>query len=116
MAGLARSRSQSKGLVVEFARVSLATSIPDALTTMLVEAGLACLLFARIVAPSAVLAWLSGPGLPFMTAYQLIGTLWIVGLMAAVVRVRLDLEWRWSLPVGLGLTVLYGIPIGLLIR
>lgn len=99
-----------------FAQVSFATTIPFALTTMLVELAIALLVLPRWITPDATLDWLSGSGAWFATIYQLAGALWVVALLSVTARLATGAKWYTSLGAGLGLTVLYGLPIGLFIR
>jgi hypothetical protein len=48
--------------------------------------------------------------------YQLAGILWVVSLLCVTARLAIDARWYTSVGVGLGLAVLYGLPIGLFIR
>ena len=50
------------GYCIAFARVSLATVVPFAVTIMVVEAAVALLLAAGLLVPADLLAWLTGPG------------------------------------------------------
>jgi hypothetical protein len=46
----------------------------------------------------------------------LAGILWVVALLAVTARVATGAKWYASVGIGLGLSVLYGLPIGLFIR
>jgi len=99
-----------------FAQVRFATTVPFALTTMLVELVIALLVLPRWITPDATLDWLSGSGAWFATVYQLAGILWVVALLSVTAKLAMGAKWYTSLGVGLGLAVLYGLPIGLFIR
>ncbi len=99
-----------------FAQVSFATTIPFALTTMLVESVIALLVIPGWIRPEATLDWLSGPGAWFATIYQLAGVLWVVTLLSVTARLAMGAKWYTSVGIGLALAVVYGLPIGLFIR
>ncbi len=113
---LTRSRAQSTSPAGLFAQVSFATTIPFALTTMLVESVIALLVLPRWISPDATLDWLSGSGAWFATIYQLAGVLWVLALLSVTARLATGAKWAASLGIGLGLAVVYGLPIGLFIR
>ena len=90
--------------------------MPFALTTMVVEAAVALLLAAGLVKPPDLLSWLTGPGAWFALVYQLVGLAWLAALVLVATRTTLGRGWRVSVPVGLLLLVIYGVPVALLIR
>jgi hypothetical protein len=113
---LTRRRTQPTSPAGLFAQVSFATTIPFALTTMLVELVIALLVLPGWITPDATLDWLTGSGAWFATIYQLAGILWVVALLTVTARLATGARWHASLGIGLGLSVLYGLPIGLFIR
>jgi hypothetical protein len=111
-----RRRSDSLSLSGLFAQVSFATAVPFALTTMLVELVIAVLVLARLVTPAQTLDWLTGAGSWFATVYQMGGILWLIVLLCLATRSATKAPWYVSVPFGLALSVIYGLPIGLFIR
>jgi hypothetical protein len=83
---------------------------------MLVELVIALLVLPGWITPDATLDWLAGSGAWFATVYQLAGILWVVALLAVTARLATGAKWYTSVGAGLGLAVLYGLPIGLFIR
>lgn len=117
LARISRRRGSSSGeLPVRFAQVSFATTVPFALTTMLVEAVVAGLVLLGLVTPDAVLGWLTGPGEWFASTYQLAGVLWVVVLLAITSRLATGARWHLSVALGFALAAVYGLPIALFIR
>ena len=76
---LAKARGQTPSRSALFARVSFATTVPFALTTMLVELVIAFLVLVRAFTPLEALGWLAGDGLWFAYAYQLGASLGSLG-------------------------------------
>ncbi|MCB8980556.1 MAG: hypothetical protein H6657_24365 [Ardenticatenaceae bacterium] len=113
---LAKMKGQAAGFTVVFARVRLATAVPFALTTMAVELVIAILVLVGVFQPLEILGWLAGEGAWFANAYQLVGVLWIIGLLALTARLTLGVRWWLAIILGVVLAVIYGIPIGLFIR
>lgn len=113
---LTRRSTQPTSPAGLFAQVSFATTIPFALTTMLVELVIAILVLPRWITPDATLDWLTGSGEWFATIYQLAGILWVIALLSVTARLAMGAKWYTSLGVGIGLAFLYGLPIGLFIR
>jgi len=113
---LSRASGHPTGLGVAFGRISLATAVPFASTTMVVEAAAALLLAAGLVKPADLLGWLTGPGAWFALLYQLVGLAWLVALVLIATRTTLGREWLVSAPAGLLLLVVYGLPVAFLIR
>lgn len=111
-----RTGSEAAGFPGVFAQVSLATTVPFALTTMLVEAVVAVLVLVGLVTPDEALGRLTGEGAGFAAAYQLAGVLWVVALLAVVARLATGARWHLAAVLGLLLAAAYGLPIGLLIR
>ncbi|MCB9421827.1 MAG: hypothetical protein H6667_18650 [Ardenticatenaceae bacterium] len=113
---LTRANGQTERFAVVFARVSFATTVPFALTTMMVELVIAILVLAGFCQPQAVLGWLTGEGALFANAYQLAGILWIIGLLAITARLSVGVRWWLGIVLGVVLAGIYGVPIGLFIR
>ena len=113
---LSRARKKSARFSTLFARVSFSTALPFALTTMLVELSLALLLLLNILAPDEVLRWLTADGLWFASLYQAAGILWLVVLMVLATKVTLSVRWGAAIATGCVLTVVYALPVALLIR
>ena len=111
-----RASGQPVGFGLAFGRVSLATAVPFASTTMVVEVAAALLLAAGLVKPADLLGWLTGPGAWFALLYQLVGLAWLAALVLVATRTTLGRGWRISAPVGVLLLVVYGVPVALLIR
>ena len=111
-----RASGQPVGFGLAFGRVSLATAVPFASTTMVVEAAAALLLAAGLVKPADLLSWLTGPGAWFALLYQVVGLAWLAALVLVATRTILGRGWRVSVPVALLLLVVYGVPVALLIR
>lgn len=99
-----------------FGRISLATAVPFAMTTMLVESGIALLMFIGVLAPDATLRWLSGAGAWFASLYQLVGLVWLVALTIIAVKVTIFRSWWASVALGIILVFAYAMPIALFIR
>jgi hypothetical protein len=99
-----------------FGRIALATAIPFALTTMLIEAIVAALLALGVLDPLETLRWLLGSGAWFAALYQLVGLVWLVALVLVSVRVSGAPGWSSTVLVTVSLIALYALPIGLLIR
>lgn len=112
----ARLRRQNLGFGLAFARLSFATTLPFVLTTMLVETVVAGMVLAGVWAPVQVVGWLTGPGAWFAAAYQLAGLVWIAALATMAVQASLETNWPASALLALVLLVVYGLPVGLLIR
>jgi hypothetical protein len=113
---LAKAKQRDERNAVLFARVSLATTVPFALTTMAVELVIAILVAARVLEPSEALGWLQGDGALFANAYQLAGIVWMVGLLSVAAKVTIGVRWVGAVALGLVLAILYGLPIALFIR
>lgn len=113
---LARIKGQAGSFAVVFARVSFATTVPFALTTMLVEMVIALLVWAGLFQPQEVLGWLTGAGAWFANTYQIIGIVWVVGLLALTTKLSVGVRWWLSVVLGVLLAIIYGMPIGLFIR
>ena len=113
---LARVRGQADGFAVVFARVSFATTVPFALTTMAVELAIAILVLSVVVQPPEILAWLTGEGALFANAYQLAGVLWIIGLLSITTKLSVGVRSWLGIVLGVVLVIIYGVPIGLFIR
>jgi hypothetical protein len=113
---LSRVKGQAADLGTVFARVSFSTTVPFALTTMLVELVIALLVLAGLVQPQEVLGWLTAEGAWFASAYQFAGVAWIVGLLAITATLSVGVRWWLGIVLGVLLAILYGVPIGLFIR
>lgn len=113
---LARMRGEAGEFSTVFARVSFATTIPFALTTMLVELALSLLIAVGLLQPQKVLGWLTGEGTWFALTYQLVALVWIIGLPALAAKLSMGVKWLWGIAAGVLLTIVYGIPVGLFIR
>jgi hypothetical protein len=113
---LSRASGHATGFGVAFGRISLATAVPFALTTMLVEAAAALLLAAGFVQPADLLGWLTGRGAWFALLYQLAGLAWLAALVLIATRTTLGRGWLVSALAGMLLLVVYGLPVALLIR
>lgn len=111
-----RVRGSGEKFGIVFARISFATVVPFACTTMLIELGLALLLAVGVLEPKATVSWLSGAGSWFANGYQLVALVWIFALLTLTVRLTAQTKWWMSLALGLLLLVVYGLPIGLFIR
>ena len=111
-----RDGSSAESYAVIFAQVSFATTVPFALTTMLVEAVIAALVLVGFVTPDAALGWLTGSGEWFASTYQLAGVVWVVALLAITSRLVTGARWHLSVALGLVLSAVYGLPIALFIR
>jgi hypothetical protein len=107
---------QSVSIGTAFARVSFATTVPFALTTMLVELAIAFLVLVRAFTPQDALGWLGGDGLWFANAYQLGGISWLVALLVIAVKVSASVRWVAAILLGVLLAAVYAVPIALLIR
>ena len=116
LALMSRLSGHPAGLGLAFGRISLATAVPFALTTMVVEAAAALLVAAGLVAPADLLRWLTDPGAWFALLYQVIGLAWLAALVMVATRTTLRRGWLVSVPAGLLLLVVYGTPVALLIR
>lgn len=112
---VARKRSGT-GLGRVFAQTSFATTVPWAFITVPVEAVIAVLMLLDVTTPEATLRWLTGSGSWFSNTYQLIGVLWMVGLLTVTARLATRGNWFASAGLGIGLALVYGLPTGLLIR
>lgn len=66
---------------VAFGRIALATAVPFAFTTMLVEVVVASLMLAGVIEPMLTWHWLMGDGSRFAAFYQSVGLAWLLGLM-----------------------------------
>jgi|GEM_PF-2189426 len=113
---LAKANRRTVGFGALFARVSFATTVPFALTTMLVELVIALLVLVRAFTPQEALGWLSGDGQWFANAYQLGGILWLVALLVIVAKVSTSVRWGVAIVLGVLLSAVYAMPIALLIR
>jgi hypothetical protein len=113
---LARVKGQAGSFAVPFARVSFATTVPFALTTMAVELVIAILVLAGAFQPKEVLEWLTGEGALFANAYQLAGVLWMIGLLAITTKLSVRVKWWSGIVLGVGLAIVYGVPVALFIR
>jgi hypothetical protein len=113
---LAKANRREVNFGALFARVSFATTVPFALTTMLVELVIALLVLARAFTPQETLGWLSGDGLWFANAYQLGGILWLVGLLVIVAKASTSVRWGVSILLGFLLSAVYAVPIALFTR
>lgn len=114
--GYANLRAHPTAFGTLFARVSFATTVPFALTTMLVELGIALLELAGILQPLPTLTWLSGDGLWFATIYQMGGIIWLIGLLIIATKVSLPVRWWLGIVLGVALSAVYATPIALFIR
>lgn len=113
---LSRVRGLTGSFAGIFAQVSFATTVPFALTTMLVELVIALLVLAGLLEPEEILGWLTGDGAWFANIYQFAGVLWIVGLLAVAAKLVVGVRWWLSIILGVLLAIIYGVPIGLFIR
>ena len=113
---LARVKGQAESFAIIFARVSFATTVPFALTTMVVELVIAILVLAGVFQPQEILGWLTGEGALFANAYQLAGILWMIGLLAITAKQTVGVRWWPGILLGVVLASIYGVPIGLFIR
>ena len=113
---VSRSSGHPTGLGLAFGRISLATAVPFASTTMVVEVVAALLLATGVLAPADLLRWLTGPGAWFALLYQVIGLGWLAALVMVATRTTLGRGWLVSAPAGLLLLVVYGTPVALLVR
>jgi hypothetical protein len=113
---LSRVRGQTGSFAGVFAQVSFATTVPFALTTMIVELVIALLVLAGLLEPREILGWLTGEGAWFANIYQVAGVLWIVGLLAVAAKLQVGVRWWLSIILGVLLAIIYGVPIGLFIR
>jgi hypothetical protein len=113
---ISRANRRSVRFGVVFARISFATVVPFACTSMLIELGLALLLATGVLDPKATGSWLSSAGSWFAITYQLVALVWLFALLALTVKITIQAKWRASLPLALLLLVVYGLPIGLFIR
>lgn len=116
LTGLMQLLRGASDLGLAFARLSLASTVPFAFTTMLVEVVIALLILVGIVEPTQVLSWLGGPGRWFPALYQSVGIIWIWVLFALTIRLTLRSRWIPTVLLSLGLLIIYGLPIGLFIR
>jgi len=112
--GLARLSGERAGLDVAFARVAFATTVPWALTAMVVELCVALLLAVRVLDSKSFLAWSGAP--LFMTAYQSVAMVWMGALLTVAVRCTARSRWWTSALASLVLLVVYLAPVGLFIR
>ena len=99
-----------------FGLISLATTVPFAMTTMLVELGIALLILFGVLAPDEALNWLTGKGMWFANLYQLIGLIWLVSLVVILMRSIFLKGWWKSLILGILFVIVYAFPIALFIR
>jgi hypothetical protein len=113
---LARVKGQAGSFAVAFARVSFATTVPFALTTMAVELVIAILVLAGVFQPQEVLGWLTGEGALFTNVYQIAGILWMIGLLVITAKLSVGVKWWLGIALGVGLAIIYGVPIALFIR
>ena len=113
---IARWSHRNCAFRIAFGRLALATAVPFALTTMLVEFAVAFLLALGVLAPAATLRWLTGDGAWFAAMYQVVGLVWLAALVVIAVRATAAVTWRMSVAGGVSLLVVYGLPIALLIR
>jgi hypothetical protein len=113
---LARIAGRPTRYGLAFARVCLATAVPFAVTTMVVESVVALLLAAGVLVPADLLAWLTGPGSWFALLYQVVGLAWLTVLVMVAVRTTLGRSWLVGASASLLLLVVYALPIALLIR
>jgi hypothetical protein len=116
LALMSRTSGRPAGFGLAFGRISLATAVPFASTTMVVEAAVALLLAVGVLAPADLLRWLTGPGAWFALLYQVVGLAWLAALVLVATRTTLGRGWLVSAPAGLLLLVVYGTPVALLIR
>jgi len=112
----ARMNGQVGQFATIFARVSFATTVPFALTTMLVEWVIAVLVLAGLLQPLEILGWLTQEGAWFASIYQSAGIVWIVGLLTITARLSVGVRWWLGAVLGVLLTIIYGVPIGLFVR
>lgn len=115
VAALARLAGHRVAYGVAFGRVALATAVPFALTTMPVESAIAALLALGALQPLATVHWLLGPGAWFAALYQFAGIAWLVALVVVALRASGFRSWIGAL-AAVPVIVLYGLPVGLLIR
>lgn len=113
---MAGAAGRPTGFGLAFARIALATAVPFACTTMIVEAAAALGLALGVLAPAELLRWLTGPGAWFALLYQAVGLVWLVALVLIATRTTLGRGWSVSAPAGLALVVVYVFPVALLIR
>jgi hypothetical protein len=111
-----RAKGQSGSFPALFARVSFATTVPFALTTMAVELVIAILVLAKILQPKVVLDWLTGNGALFANVYQLVGVMWVILLLIFTAKISAGVTWWLGIFLGVVLACIYGIPVGLFIR
>lgn len=116
LAAISRGAGKRDGFAVAFGRMCLATAVPFAGTTMLVESGLAVLLAAGVLSPEPALRWLTGAGAWFATLYQSAGLIWLLAWVVLAVKASGVRRWTTSAALGLLLVVAYGLPVALLIR
>lgn len=83
---------------------------------MLVESGVALLMFIGVLAPDATLHWLSRAGAWFASLYQLVGLVWLVTLTIIAVKVTIFRSWWANMALGILLVLVYAFPVALLIR
>jgi hypothetical protein len=116
LAALGRLGGRRGAFGTAFGRVGLATAVPFALTTMLVESTAALLLVAGVLDAAGLLSWLTGDGAWFAAAYQIVGVVWLAGLVFVAAAVSLRRS-RWVHGAATGIVVCaYALPIALLIR
>jgi len=113
---LSRVGGRPTGYGIAFARISLATAVPFAVTTMVVEAAVGLLLAAGVLEPADLLAWMTGPGSWFALLYQVVGVAWLTVLVMVATRATLRRGWLVAIPAGMVLLVVYALPVALLIR
>jgi hypothetical protein len=113
---LARVNDQKGHFAVMFARVSFATTVPFALTTMAIELVIAILVLVRVFQPTEILGWLRGEGALFANVYQIAGLVWVFMLLVIAAKLSVNVKWRQSILLGVVLAIIYGLPIGLFVR
>lgn len=99
-----------------FTRIAFASTVPFALTVMVVEGVIALLVLFNFAQPETILDWLRGDGIPFAITYQTISGVWLAALFVIVAQQMTGRGWPLSTLVGLTAVVVYAIPIGLFIR
>jgi hypothetical protein len=114
--GVARLAGCECGFALAFGRIALATAVPFAMTTMLVESGVAVLMGLGVIDPTSTLRWLLGDGAWFANLYQAVGFVWLIALVMLAVRASGIAKWYATTLATVGLVLVYGLPVGLFIR
>jgi hypothetical protein len=113
---LSLAKDQTGNFPAVFARVSFATTVPFALTTMAIELVIAILVLARVFQPQEILGWLTGDGALFANVYQIAALVWVFVLLVITAKLSVQVKWPLGIALGVILAIIYGVPIGLFVR